>query len=302
MSAKCLHPARAIIRNAAVAGLVVTTCFAFDQTTESQAAPSLSSINEDNWSLNYAATADDGVSISSASYKGTQAFYLATMPYIPVEYDDGGLGLDELTTAFLDDFYKVDLNPSGFRIEAVYVDVSWPSCGSYKYVQRWDFYADGRFLPTLWIQGPGKVVDHTYHVRIRLDHDIAGASSDFLDRWEQGQWYTKNPEHPYWDDDLNDPNGYEWRLRDSSRGFTMGSTDPGANITELRYHAGQQDYEGQEEYYFTPPHPGFWDNNESISGYDLVAWYNTTRALSNGPASCATTSMVPGPFSIAFGY
>lgn len=263
------------------------------------AAPSQTSITEDNWSLNYSVTADDGVSISSAYYKSTQLLYQATIPYIPVEYNDGGEGFDELFSGLLSAGpYRVDLT-NGFRIEAVYTDVIWPACTSYKYTQRWDFYSDGRFVPTLWIQGPGKMVDHTYHFRLRMDYDIAGSSSDNFDRWEGGTWVQKTVEHTFWDDDANDPEQYEWRLRDGSRGFRIGTYDSPASLAALRYHAGEDDYIANEY----PPYPSTnWDNNESIQNSDLVTWNVTQRYWSDGPSTCNTGSMVPGPFGKAYGY
>jgi hypothetical protein len=246
-------------------------------------------INQDNWQVTWTQTADDGIKISSISYKINTVIFDAIIPRIIVKYPSTLTLTDELggTPAH---FEKHDVT-SGWYIHATYyigcTETNWPTPGCYKYIQEWWFYSDGEFRPWLRIYGPGfkdTDGDPTYETRWRIDSDILGSADDGFGYWSSWNYPTIEDKFP--STSPFTPEGYKWIVFDyPNSGGERFAIDPYSPDTPdfwvLRYHAGQ-----------TEDDPSVYDNNENIqdptagTGQDNVQWYVAFSDYS----SCSTTS------------
>jgi hypothetical protein len=273
---------------------------------EASALPLATLVNQNNWSFNYSVDASDGVVLTIGTYKGVQVFNRMSLPYVAIQYDDGSQGLDDLFSGLLSSGPTLIPLPSGFRIEAVYSDASWPGCGSYKYIQRWDFFSDGRFVPWVAIRGPGFESDHSYYSHWRMDLGIVDNGSDWIYEWRPagGGTYSYQvvPTETTSYNGIQDPSGFQWKHYDGSWGgpksvFIAPFPSNSLDLTPLISHSPSEfDYAGPY-----PPQPSYWDNNEDLQSKNIVDWYDARDRWVEG-AGCPTSEKDPGPNLSVSGY
>jgi hypothetical protein len=99
----------------------------------------------------------------------------------------------------------------GFALVQDFVNPLWPAACMYFYIQRYEFYRDGRFRVVAGSNGGGCGNDGTYRPVVRIvpaGDDLTFAEWDGSSwvPWDQEGWRLQGDETPY------TPEGYQYRL------------------------------------------------------------------------------------------
>ena len=290
------------LRRPALAVLVLTLTAAslvlLVEARTAAAAPPIC-IAESNWSVCYEVTATDGLLVTDGKYMGTAVFDSASVPQIDVHYSEFTL-LDELGELLVPPVGAVEkvALPDGFELSQVFRMHGWPRCGTYRYVQVWRFYADGRFEPRMISEGPGMEGPHTYTTYWRIDLDIDDSAGDGFERWTAG-WVRPALEGAFPFAAPTSPDGLEWRAFDGGRAYGV-RADPadGAELWVLlhSFMEGEMDLPAQRLDRF----PEQWVSGEEIQGTDNVLFFSANSFKSS---DCdETVRLEAGPSLVASGY
>lgn len=188
-------------------------------------------INRDGWKMNYVLTSSDGLRISEVyfnnklvinnaklvdwhvSYSGTDGFGYSDAVGCPEFSQAAVVAAKEPTVSQLIQNNKT----VGFVLEQVFQSEQWPRPCNYNYVQRYEFYADGRFRVGVASLGRGCGNDGTYRPVTRIA--FAGQQNNFSEwttagwqAWDKEQWRLQNAQTAY------TPEGYQYRIADASSG------------------------------------------------------------------------------------
>lgn len=181
-----------------------------------------------DWSMNYLITGSDGLQVSQVKYKGRQVMRNAKLLDWHVSYSSReNFGYSDATgcplfssavvIAFdapsVEPIYK-DEEEIGFALIQDFRQPPWPTPCNYRYVQRYEFYNDGRFRVAAADYGRGCGTDGTYRPVFRIDVDAEGAGKvETLAEWKKGQWQALDSEQWRLQDhvELTDE-GYQYRL------------------------------------------------------------------------------------------
>jgi len=257
-----------------------------------------------NWKLNYVLTTSDGMRISEVNYNNKQVINNAKIVDWHVGYSntDGfgysdAVGCPEFSQAAVvavNEPRVVDIIDNGkvigFALEQNFSSEQWPLPCNYNYLQRFEFYNDGRFRAAGASLGRGCGNNGTYRPVFRIS--FSGNNNSFFawdktnwKTWEQEQWSVTTPTTSY------TPEGYLYKINDTqnngfyiepSRGqFKDGSRGDNPFIYVTKQHIDKEEGEkdlvtigpccntdykqGPEK--FIEPYP------EAIVNTDLVVWY-----------------------------
>lgn len=248
------------------------------------------------WELNWTlgdSPAVEGIAISHVRYRGHQLLYKASLPSLRVQYDNDACGPYKDPLYYGDARVRPQFGPAkvvayqlgwlglqGLTLEAYY------EIGSYRLIQRWTFWADGRLSPSLHSAGLQCQVDHHHHVYWRFDFDIDDASHDVAFEyntttpdlgWGPG-WHQKTTEISR---TKNPASRRCWAIMDqaTTRGYFLipGTTDGVADgfaprdFWVMRYH-GAEDRHGAQGDAWSDGLNAYMDG-EPVIGTDLVLWY-----------------------------
>ncbi len=170
-----------------------------------------------DWSMDYVITGSDGLQITKVKYKGRQVIRNAKLLDWHVSYSSReGFGYSDATGCPLFSSAVViaynapqteaiveNGKDIGFALIQDFRQPPWPTPCNYRYVQRYEFYNDGRFRVAAADYGRGCGTDGTYRPVIRIDVDAEGADqTETLAEWKSGGWQA-------WDKE-------GWRLQDNA--------------------------------------------------------------------------------------
>jgi hypothetical protein len=152
---------------------MLTECFCKKET----------SLNRNNWKLNYMLTSSDGLRVSEVSFAGKSVILNAKLVDWHVSYSntDGfgysdAVGCPYFSTAAVIaiEAPKIyDLTDSlgktiGFVLEQSFYSEGWPAACNYNYQQRFEFYTDGKFRVACASFGRGCGNNGTYRPVLRI--------------------------------------------------------------------------------------------------------------------------------------
>jgi hypothetical protein len=277
---------------------VVTNCYC----TKSNA------INKLNWQADYIITSSDGLMISNVKYKGKQILNSAKLVDWHVSYSNSeGFGYSDGIGCPMYSLSAVvawgaptiaDLiiqgKVVGFVLEQKFQSEGWPRACNYNYVQRYEFYSDGKFRPTTASIGRGCGSDGTYRPVFRFSFVGNNTFSQFsanttYKNWQLEQWHlqselTEYSQQGYLYKIKGDQNLYiepnKGQFNDNSRGDNAYTY-----ITKYKPQEGEQDLltlgpccnnnweQGPEKYV----------NNENIINQQIVMWYVPQMKNDNTP-------------------
>jgi hypothetical protein len=193
----------------------ITTCFCEQE----------NKLRKNNWEMNYHITSSDGLEITQLSFKNVSILKSAKLVDWHVSYSTrDGFGYSDAigcpvfsqaavvankapTVAELKDEKN---NIIGFTLEQTYFTQGWPTPCNYNYVQRYEFYNDGRFRVAAASIGRGCGNDGTYRPVFRIAFQeqarIQQWKDDIWETWNKEQWNLQEPTTNY------TPEGYLFKI------------------------------------------------------------------------------------------
>ncbi len=262
------------------------------------------SIDKDGWKMNYVLTSSDGLRISEVYYQGKPVINNAKLVDWHVSYSntDGfgysdAIGCPEFSQAAVVAVTQpqvstlvVDGKTAGFVLEQTFKSEQWPRPCNYNYIQRYEFYTDGRFRIAAASLGRGCGNDGTYRPVTRIC--FAGTQNNFSEwntngwqPWTTEQWRLQDAQTRY------TPEGYQYRIADAAgSGYYMtpgngrfgdGGRGDNAYVYLTKLHPDKD--EGETDLvtigpccntdYHQGPEKFIEPNAENVQHSGLVIWY-----------------------------
>lgn len=277
------------------------------------------------WELDYMLTSSDGLRVSDVRFGGRPILISAKLVDWHVSYSKSeGFGYsDAVGCPFFSQAAVVavegpaivdivrDGEVVGFSLAQDFWSEGWPAPCNYKYRQRYDFYADGRFRVVVGSIGRGCGNDGMYRPVIRIafagdDNSFAEWDGSGWSDWPEEQWRLQAPDTAY------SPEGYQYRMinpegqgfyvepgrgqfGDGGRGddaylFATGSqsgADEGESDLVTIGPCCNDDYQQGPEKFIEP-------NPDALAGKPLVLWYVAQLKNDDTPGSeyCWAQSVV----------
>ena len=262
------------------------------------------SIDKEGWKLNYIITSSDGLRISEVYFQNKLIINNAKLVDWHVSYSgpDGfgysdAVGCPEFSQAAVIATTEPRVSElvqegktTGFVLEQSFQSEQWPLPCNYNYVQRYEFYKDGRFRIAAASLGRGCGNNGTYRPVSRISF---AANRNNFSEWSNGSWLPWKAEQWRLQDGLTNytPEGYQYIIRtEDGDGFFMkpgnghfndGGRGDNAFVYVTKLHTdideGESDlvtigpccntdyHQGPEK--FIEPRP------ENIENTQLVIWY-----------------------------
>lgn len=311
-------------------GAVVTEKSLQDAVIMAQYCEKPNPLTRDGWDLDFMLTSSDGLQVSDVRFQGEPVLDSAKLVDWHVSYSGtDGFGYSDATgcpvfsTASVVAFdapYVEDIVENGqvvgFALSQDFRNDLWPQPCNYRYVQRYEFYSDGRFRVGGSVLGQGCGNNGTYRpvVRIALATEAEGSqAASFADwdgaawrPWTEEQWVLQDENTPLTSEGfqfrIEASNGQTYfvepnrgQLPDGSRGdnaytyVTVAAPGEGdADLLTIGPCCNEDHRQGPEQF-MEPP--------QSLAGEDLVMWYVPRLKNDDTPGAeyCwVTTEIVDG--------
>ena len=199
-----------------------------------------SELAQAGWSLRYLLTSSDGLLIEDVRFNGVPVLRSAKLVDVHISYSSregfgysDALGCPAFSAAAVVAWNGPSIEPlvagdggAGFALVQRFRSEFWPTPCNYAYVQRYEFYADGRFRVVFVSEGRGCGNDGTYRPLLRIA--LAGEQLGFS-AWDGRGWQGWPTEG--WRlqaKQASTPEGYQYRLADGIGGgwyLAPGATD-----------------------------------------------------------------------------
>jgi hypothetical protein len=286
-------------------------------TTAVAECPAPGSIARGGWTLKYETTSTDGFRVYDAAYAGVEALRSAKIVEWHVDYGTtgfsdatgcgGGSGFTILPYGETEIIDLMDGNSNiGFAVHQDMRQQFWGNNCNYRYSQDYQFFNDGRFRVVGEAYGRGCSNSGVYRPVFRLDLAVAGQAGDTFAVWDGNAWQPQYLEAWWPQTSIATPDGYQWRVTDSSGlGYTIepGSGQFGdagrgdfAYLYATHHRAAEGDTDmGSIGTCCNDDHrqgPDGYLNGEPIAAADLVLWYVAQLQTEVTPGSyyCWTVS------------
>ena len=188
----------------------------------------VNSLKQDVWAMDYVITGSDGLQIANVQYNGKQVLKNAKVLDWHVSYSSregfgysDAIGCPLFSAAVVIAYNGPQIEPLvqngqavGFSVTQDFRQPPWPTPCNYRYVQRFEFYKDGRFRVAQADFGRGCGTDGMYRPVVRIDVDANGAgNAESVAEWDGAQWQTWDKEQWRLQDDAKFTNeGYQYRV------------------------------------------------------------------------------------------
>lgn len=266
---------------------VVTERSLENETTFRNYCEKVNALEQDGWKMDYVITGSDGLQLSNVSYNGKQVLKNAKLLDWHVSYSSregfgysDAIGCPLFSSAVVIAYDGPKVEPilqegqeTGFSVTQDFRQPPWPTPCNYRYVQRFEFYKDGRFRVAQADFGRGCGTDGTYRpvARIDLDADGAGAAETVAE-WDGSAWKS-------WDKE-------QWRLQDD------------AKLTEEGYQYRVTGKDGNG-FYIEPGRGQFGDKGRGDHAFSYFSVYKPEEGEQDTVTlgSCCNTDYRQGPES-----
>jgi hypothetical protein len=272
----------------------------------------ISHLKKQDWELDYVITTSDGLRISDVTYKGKKVVANAKVVDWHVSYSntDGfgysdAVGCPEYSQAAVVAVTEPRISDIienntiiGFAIEQNFSSEQWPMPCNYNYLQRFEFYTDGRFRTAAASLGRGCGNNGTYRPVFRIA--FPGETNSFSE-WNGNDWEVWKKEQ--WklltSQSANYSNNYQYAVSDAGQSgyyietgkgqFGDGGRGDNPFVYVTRLHADKE--EGEKDLVSIGPccntdyqqGPEKFINEESIEKAPLVLWYVCQMKNDNTP-------------------
>jgi len=182
-------------------------------------------LQRDGWKMNYMLTSSDGLRVADVFFNGQPVLENAKLVDWHVSYSgtDGFGYSDAVGCPYFSQAAVIAFDPPvvkpitennaviGFALEQSFKSEQWPNPCNYNYLQRYEFYKDGRFRMAAASLGRGCGNDGTYRPVFRVA--FAGEQNNFSEwngtgwnSWIQERWQQQLPTTSY------TAQGYQYKL------------------------------------------------------------------------------------------
>ncbi|MCF6288346.1 MAG: hypothetical protein L3J53_03805 [Proteobacteria bacterium] len=261
-----------------------------------------------DWQFDYRITTSDGIELTQVKYKNKLVMNSAKLLDWHVSYSTReGFGYSDATGCPLFSSAVViaydgpqtkaiiqDNAEIGFAFIQDFRQPPWPTPCNYRYVQRFEFYKDGRFRVAAADYGRGCGTDGTYRPIIRMDIEVAdnaNGAEQFAQwdgenwlNWQTENWHLQTPTTKYTDEGylfkINNKHNQGFyiepnrgQFNDKSKGdfafsyisINHDDKDEGQNDMVTMGHCCNTNYQQGPEQFIEPA--------ESLHNQNLVLWY-----------------------------
>jgi hypothetical protein len=269
----------------------VTACFCEKETT----------LQKNDWQLNYMLTSSDGLRVSNVTYKRVKILTSAKLVDWHVSYSGtDGFGYSDavgcpyfsqsaVIATSIPKVLQLD-NNEGFVLEQSYASQGWPTPCNYNYKQRFEFYNDGSFRVTCASLGRGCANDGTYRPVFRIA--FADNANNFYqyennnwNQWATEKWTQQTENSSYTTDGsmfkINNASNQGFYMQPANGKFNDGGRGDNAFIYVTQNQATRD--EGDADLptigpccntdYHQGPEKFIEPNAENIINKQLVVWY-----------------------------
>lgn len=262
------------------------------------------SLDKDGWKMNYMLTSSDGLRINDVLFNGKPVLQSAKLVDWHVSYSgtDGfgysdAVGCPYFSQAAVVAFDPPSVKPIlennnviGFALEQTFKSEQWPNPCNYNYLQRYEFYKDGRFRVAAASLGRGCGNDGTYRPVFRIA--FAGDQNNFSEwngtgwnNWAQEKWQQQQATTSYTAEGyaykLTDNTGHGYYMEPGNGKFKDGGRGDNAYVYTTLDKAGKD--EGESDMvtigpccntdYHQGPEKFIEPAPEDIRNKKLVVWY-----------------------------
>ena len=264
----------------------------------------VSTVEKAGWKFNYVITSSDGLRISEVYFNNQLILNSAKLVDWHVSYSgtDGfgysdAIGCPEFSQAavvavkqpMLSDL-QADGKTQGFVLEQSFQSEQWPMACNYNYVQRFEFYTDGRFRIAAASLGRGCGNDGTYRpvTRISFAQNQATFSEWVNSNWQPWiteQWRLQNSQTTYTQEGyqyrISDEAGQGYYIEPGNGQFKDGGRGDNAFVYVTKLHADKDEGEADlvtigpccNTDYRQGPEKFIEPSPENIQKAQLVMWY-----------------------------
>ncbi len=259
-----------------------------------------SSIVRDGWKLNFQLTSSDGLEIQQVTFNGKPVLKSVKLVDWHVRYSNtDGFGYSDAVGCPVFSQAAVLANQppkvstinnalgKGFLLEQTYFNQDWPKPCNYNYVQKYEFYSDGRFRLSAASIGRGCGNDGTYTPIFRIAFDNTKNISNYQNgnwqAWDKEQWTLQSNNTSYYKDRFQfkiETQGAAYYMEPSRGQFPDGGRGDFAYtyVTKAKTAEGENNlitigpccnidyHQGPEK--FIEPNP-----EKLIKNDDFVVWY-----------------------------
>ena len=195
----------------------------------------MNSIERQDWKMNYVLTSTDGLRISEVEYKGKLVINNAKLVDWHVSYSNtDGFGYsDAVGCPYFSGAAVVAVEAPkikelidneqvvGFVLEQSYYSEGWPTACNYNYMQRYEFYNDGRFRVVAGSLGRGCGNNGTYRPVTRIafagENSFAEWNGSTWQPWSKEQWRLQTATT-----NLTPNEGFQYKIKDNKgTGFAI---------------------------------------------------------------------------------
>ncbi len=297
-----------------------------------EGCPPPGSVTRDGWSLLHEVTGTDSMRIYDVTYNGVPVATSIKLVEWHAAYPGfgfvdatgcggggGGFPIYPYGNTQVLDLLDGQSNIIGFEVVQDFRMGSWGSGCNYRYEQRIQFFADGRFRTASLAYGQGCGTNATYRPLVRVDIAVNGDASDSFAYWDGSQWLTQanelyrtpydGPNGPH----ASDANGHAWRITDQSGAgyylepsvgqFGDGSEGDAPFVYAVTHHANEGDTDlGVIGTCCNSDHtqgPHNYVNNEALENQNIVLWYIPQMVTDASPPDyyCWTLQGEPNPIT-----
>jgi len=261
-------------------------------------------LKKQNWELNYVITTSDGMRISEVKYNDKLVVNNAKIVDWHVSYSntDGfgysdAVGCPEFSQAAViavsaPRVAEIMENGKtiGFALEQNFSSEQWPLPCNYNYLQRYEFYQDGRFRSVAASLGRGCGDNGTYRPVMRIaftgnQNTLSEWTASTWSPWAKEQWKLQNPQTKYAENlyqyKIMDDKGSGFYLEPGRGQFKDGGRGDNAYLFVTKQHLDKD--EGENDLvtigpccntdYKQGPEKFIEPSPEAISNTSLVLWY-----------------------------
>lgn len=261
-------------------------------------------LQQDKWKMYFMLTSSDGLKISSVYYEDKLVLQSAKLVDFHVSYSNSdGFGYsDAVGCPMFSQSAVVAITPPevqpieengktiGFALEQDYFSEGWPAPCNYNYVQRYEFYDDGRFRVSVGSLGRGCGNNGTYRPVTRIV--FAPNFANFYEwndsqwkLWNTERWQMQNVQTTYTDQDyqykIDDGNQKGYYMVANNGQFNDGGRGDNAYTFITKHHPDKDEGDADlvtigpccNSDYHQGPEKFIEPNPESLNNEPFVLWY-----------------------------